>query len=130
MRRPRRKITPDEMIRLMTSENATQAGVKAAAIMNEVGAVTRRLASVMLENESLSEISDSSAEVSQSFQGERSFDKAVEALEQGDGVGARIIRTYLGNGDEDRCPRDKQEIIDALASIKAAGIYAAAAANQ
>ena len=40
----------DEMIRLMCVENATQRGAVAAAVLNEVAAATRRLASVLLHN--------------------------------------------------------------------------------
>lgn len=52
-----RDMSDDEMIRLMVSENAIQAGVKAAAVMNEVGAVTRRFARALLEDGNLAEIS-------------------------------------------------------------------------
>src|SRR5262249_563109 len=37
------EIDDDAMLRLMTDENATQAGNNAGAVINEIGAVTRRL---------------------------------------------------------------------------------------
>ena len=45
--------------------------IKSPAIMNEVGAVTRRLAKVMLAADNLGEISPRNPEISECFQGDR-----------------------------------------------------------
>src|SRR5262249_2019742 len=63
-----RGISDDEMIRLMTSENAIQAGSKIAAIMNEVGAATRRLAKAMLSADDFAGIPAKWPEIAQCFQ--------------------------------------------------------------
>src|SRR5262245_19852200 len=41
-------IDDDDMIRLMTVENATQSGAHPGAILNEVAAVTRRLVEIIM----------------------------------------------------------------------------------
>jgi hypothetical protein len=120
-----RDISDDEMVRLMTSENAIQAGSKAAAIMNEVSAAVRRLAKPMLVAERLSEIPEGLREIVQCFQSEHAYAQARKAFQEGKGIGTPLIRAYLGGaGDGDLCPRDKQQVTDGLAAIKAAGIYA------
>jgi hypothetical protein len=119
-----RDMSEDDMIRLMVSENAIQAGVRAAAIMNEVGAVTKRLAKTMLESHTLAEFSANVPDIAQSFQGPGSFERTCTSLESGDGLGWRIIQRYFGTGEEERSPRDKQQIVDGIASLKASGIYA------
>src|SRR5215831_1370577 len=42
------EMSDDEMINLMATENGTQAGGNAAAAMNDVAAVTRRMIEIML----------------------------------------------------------------------------------
>jgi ParB/RepB/Spo0J family partition protein len=71
-----RKMSDDEMIRLMISENAIQAGSRAAAIMNEVGAVTRRLAKAMLTTDRLGGIPPSLKEITECFQSQKSYETA------------------------------------------------------
>jgi ParB/Sulfiredoxin domain len=120
-----RDISDDEMVRLMTSENAIQAGSKAAAVMNEIGAAVRRLAKPMLVVDDLGEISPRWPEIAQCFQSKKAYTTARGTFLEGDGIGFRLIRGYLGGaGDPELCPRSEDQVKDGLAAIKAAGIYA------
>lgn len=114
----------DEMIRLMVSENATQSGSKAAAVMNEVDAVVRRIAKPMMISADLGEISPRWPEVASCFQSQKAYEVARGTLLNGDGIGHVVIRRYLGGGDATLCPRLEQEIKDGITSVKASGTYA------
>ena len=57
----------DEMLRLMVTENATQTGRNAAAVMNEVDAVMRRIGKPMLRSEDYVEISTKWPEIARCF---------------------------------------------------------------
>jgi ParB-like chromosome segregation protein Spo0J len=81
-------MSDDEMLRLMVSENAIQAGSKAAAVMNEVGAVTRRLGKAMLAEDDLSQIRERWSEIAKCFQGQKAYETARGTLAKGDGIGA------------------------------------------
>lgn len=117
-------MSDDEMIRLMVSENATQAGSRAAAVMNEVDAVVRRIAKPMLMIEHLGEISPRWPGIAECFQSDKAYDTARGTLLNGDGIGSALIRRYMGGGDEVLCPRSVMEIKDAITSVKASGTYA------
>ena len=118
-----RDMSDADMIRLMTSENAIQAGSRAPAIMNEVSAAVGQLAMAVLSSEMLSQIRESIPEIAQCFQNQRALDAARGTLENGEGIGEPLIRSYLGGGDPDDCPRSKHQISDGLAALKSAGLY-------
>ena len=117
-------IDDDEMIWLMVTENATQSGAKAAAVMNEVDAVVRRIAKPMLMIENFSEISEKWPEIALCFQNQKGYESARGRLINAEGIGAPLVQRYIGGGDEALCPRSKQEITDAITSVKASGGYA------
>src|SRR6516165_9003963 len=50
-------LDDDAMLRLMTDENATQAGSSPGAVLNEVAAVTRRLIEGLLQTSTIVEVS-------------------------------------------------------------------------
>jgi hypothetical protein len=83
------------MVRLMASENTIQAGSKLTAIMNEVGAVTHRLAKAMLTGEHLGEISPRWPEIAQCFQSTRAYDVARGTLDNGDGIGEPNVASFF-----------------------------------
>jgi hypothetical protein len=109
----------------MASENAIQAGSKLTAILNEVGAVTHRLAKALLTGDDLSQIRQRWPEIAQCFQTANAYETARGTLEKGDGIGMPLIRTYLGNGDEELSPRDEHQVRDGLAALKACGTICA-----
>jgi hypothetical protein len=117
-------MSDDTMIKLMCDENATQSGAIAAAIMNEVSAATKRIFGAIMRCEEPSEISEGSI-ISKLFinKATQSFTNIKTALEEGNGLGSPIIMQYLGEGDEKKCPRKKQQIIDALNALKDSGLY-------
>src|SRR6516162_7882955 len=57
------------------------------------------------------------------FENERGFQRALTEARHGDGIGARVIMRFLGDGDAEKCPRTKREIADALSNLKDSGIY-------
>src|SRR5262245_24200512 len=60
-----RPMSDDEMLRLMVSENAIQAGSRAPVVMNEASAVIRRLAKPILLGTDLSQIRERWPEIAQ-----------------------------------------------------------------
>ncbi len=107
-------ISDDRMIRLMCQENATQRGAVAGAIINEVAAVTKRVAELLLNGEDLSPIGDRCPDL---FESQKALDTARGTLERGDGVGEPLIRRYLHNA------RSQRQIKEAIAALKASGSY-------
>lgn len=116
----------DQMLRLMTDENATQSGSNPGAIMNEVAAITRRLVEVLL-----SPPTDHLASIgAKCFEGKKGYETASGKLmarfndpDKDGGVGWRPILRYLGDGNEDNAHRSKRQIIDAISSLKQTGRY-------
>jgi len=75
------------MIRLMVNENATQSGSKAAAVMNEVDAVLRRLVKPILWAGDLATVVARWPEIAQCFQSRGTYEKAHRHLMDGAGIG-------------------------------------------
>jgi hypothetical protein len=118
-------IDDDEMLRLMTDENALQSGSTAGATINEVAAVTRRLIEVLLAPDGLAEIP-----AKQAFDGKLGYQQArgrlIARLHNPDkdaGVGWHSVMRYLGGGDLAKCKRKKQQIIDAISTLKQSNRY-------
>jgi hypothetical protein len=93
----------DAMLRLMTDENATQAGSSPGAVMNEVAAVIRRLIGGLMENTA----PIVAVCISKAFEDQRAIETArgrlqKRAAEPGADVpiGERVIAQYLGQGDQ------------------------------
>ena len=97
----------DEMLRLMTDENALQAGANPGAVLNEVSAVTRRLIDGLLSSTNVEVES-----VKQAFESKNAIDKAIGKLRNGTDVhlaiGENVIARYLGQGDPERSHRGKR----------------------
>jgi imidazolonepropionase-like amidohydrolase len=91
--------------------------------MNEVTAVMQRLAKPMLSEEHFSQFREKWPEIAVCFQGAKAYDSARGRLETGEGIGEPLIRIYLGGGVASSCPRSNPEIRDAVAAVKASGIY-------
>jgi hypothetical protein len=114
----------DQMLRLMTDENATQSGSHPGAIMNEVAAITRRLVEVLLQPEHFAPIG------AKCFEGKLGYQQARGRLvarfndpDKDGGVGWLPILRFLGDGNEDRAHRTKRQVIDAISSLKQANCY-------
>jgi hypothetical protein len=80
--------------------------------------VAHRLAKAMLIDGDLSRIRERWPEIAQCFPSQKAYDTARGTLEKGDGIGVPLIRSYLGNGDEELSPRDKHTVGDGLAVLK------------
>lgn len=110
----------DTMLRLMTDENATQAGANPGAVMNEVAAVTRRL----IEGLSAGTIVPS---VKMAFEDKGAIDRAVGKLRNGTDVhlalGHGTIARYLGQGRTERSHRSERQIREAISALKQSGRY-------
>ena len=92
--------------------------------MNEVNAAIGQLAKAVLSSDHLSQIRERWPEIAQCFQSQKGSETARGTLENGDGVGEPLIRSYLGDGgDPDNCPRSGHQIRDGLAALKSAGLY-------
>ena len=99
------------MIQLMMMENASQRGnASSAALLNEIAAVTRRMANLLLSGDDLAPFGARCPHFAVAFESQKSFEVARGQLEHGDAVGRRIIMRYFGEGDEKKCPRSECEI--------------------
>jgi hypothetical protein len=118
-------LSEDEMIWLMADENSTQEGSSPGAVLNEVAAVARRLIEIIVPTEHFSGIPEKWL-----FDSAKGFDIARGKLlarfadpSKDGGIGSPLIMRYLGRGDEKKCKRGKQQIIDAIATLKQARRY-------
>lgn len=117
-------IDDDDMIRLMTVENATQSGSHPGAILNEVAAVTRRLVEIIVASEKARGIHQTYFDSAQAFGNARG--KLLARLNDPDkdgGIGRDLILRYLGRGDVKDSPRSEQQIREAIATLKQSGRY-------
>ena len=120
-------LDDDEMLRLMTDENATQAGSNPGAVMNEVAAVTRRIIDGLLSGRILPD------SVTKAFEDERQLKRARTKLqirltepEKADihlAIGHGVIARYLGHGDPKKSSRSETQIREAITTLKQAGRY-------
>jgi ParB-like chromosome segregation protein Spo0J len=120
-------LDDDQMLRLMTDENATQRGGNAGAVMNEVAAVTRRLMEGLLEAQTLGTIVPRG--IKNAFEG-NALATAQGRLNtrrvKGEGeipIGHHTIRTYLGQGNPDNSHRPERAIREAMSALKDSGRY-------
>src|SRR5262245_9749248 len=112
----------DEMLRLMADENATQSGSNPAAVMNEVAAVTRRLLEGIMSDGEVSP-----PEVIKAFEDRQALLRARGRIRRSADVhivlGRRVIRRYLGQGDEEKSQRSDDQIKQAIRNLKTDDIY-------
>jgi hypothetical protein len=120
------EMDDDDMLRLMTDENATQAGASPGSVMNEVSAVTRRLIDMLLE-EAWTTLPSSLLEA---FEHEGAIETACAKLKtrladptKDIPIGYVVIRRYLGKGDIKRSHRSETEIREAMSALKQSGRY-------
>jgi hypothetical protein len=114
-------IDDDTMLRLMTDENATQAGSRPASVMNEVEAVTKRLVSGLRSPTIV-------GDVARAFESKLAIEAARTKIQRGSAhlaLGEMVIRRYLGDGNPDRSPRGARQIREAIGALKQSGRYAA-----
>jgi len=116
-------IDDDAMLRLMTDENATQAGSHPGAVMNEVAAVTRRIIEGLLTTGT-----NVPVVVTKAFDGGSTKIKdTISKLRNGTDVhlaiGHNVIRRYLGQGNTDRAHRGERQIREAITALKQSGRY-------
>src|SRR5262249_46483705 len=101
-------IDDDDMLRLMTVENATQSGSHPGAILNEVAAVTRRLVEIIVASEKARGNHQTYFDSAQAFGSLRG--KLLARLNDPDkdgGIGRDLILRYLGRGDVKDSPRSE-----------------------
>ena len=114
-------LDDDTMLRLMTDENATQAGSNPGAVMNEVAAVTRRLIEVLLTGTIVP------VNCGKAFESKSATDKAIGKLRNGIDVhlaiGHNVIARYLGQGHTERSHRSERQIREAISALKQSGKY-------
>jgi hypothetical protein len=113
----------DTMLRLMTDENATQAGANPGAVMNEVAAVTRRLIAGLGGT-----IVPPSIE--KAFGGKHGVETARGALRKRFAnpdaqlpASHNVIRAYLGDGKPERSHRGERQVREAISALKQSGRY-------
>jgi ParB/Sulfiredoxin domain len=118
-------IDDDNMIDLMTRENATQGGHSGGAILADVAAVMRRLVAILLDE--TGHIAPLGAKC---FEGKKGFDTArgkllarVDDPDKDGGLGWPAVMRYLGNGSEEKSSRSKRQIIEAITTLKQSGRY-------
>lgn len=112
----------DDMLRLMTDENATQAGSNPGAVLNEVAAVTRRIIEGLLGP------SDNCPKVITGlFNGVKGLETTRGALRNGNNIhralGVDVLRAYLGQGNAERSHRQERQIREAISALKQSGRY-------
>jgi hypothetical protein len=114
-------IDDDEMLALMTDENALQWGSNAGAIMNEVAAATRRVIGYLLSGPTIV------GPVAKAFTNKAGMDQARVKL-RGNAphlaFGADVIHVYLGEN------RGERAIREAIAALKQSGVYAEIVAEE
>jgi ParB-like chromosome segregation protein Spo0J len=115
-------IDDDGMLRLMTDENATQAGSNPGAVINEVAAVTRRLIEGLLADGTIVP-----PVVKAAFEDRGALDRAKGKLRNGADVhlaiGHNVIARYLGQGDIKKSLRGERQIREAITTLKQSGAY-------
>jgi ParB-like nuclease domain len=114
-------IDDDAMLRLMTDENATQAGSSAGAVINEVSAVIRRLIEGLLGGGGTIV-----PPVAKAFDNKTGIEQARIKIRNGNAhvaLGHNVIRTYLGQGNPKNALRGERQIREALAALKQSGRY-------
>jgi len=103
----------NQMSRIMISENMTQRGYNAAAIMDSVASAVRRVSTMVLEVNSLCEISQSGL-----IETQNAFNAAKGSMLKG-GIGRDVLMRFM---------RDKGPTVDevkaALAMLKSSGTMA------
>jgi ParB-like chromosome segregation protein Spo0J len=114
----------DAMLRLMTDENALQAGSNPGAVMNEVAAVTRRLIDGLLSAPTIVGVPRA---VKDAFESEYAIKQAIGKLRAGKDIhlalGYETIRRYLGQGEIDRSHRGERQVRTAITALKQSGDY-------
>src|SRR5262245_9678865 len=114
------ELDDDDMLRLMTDENATQAGANPGAVMNEVAAVTRRLVEGLLDGTIVP------PSIASAFQSKKTLDEARGRLRGSSAnmaLGHNVIRAYLGQGNPERSHRGERQIREAISALKQSGRY-------
>jgi ParB/RepB/Spo0J family partition protein len=111
----------DQMLRLMVDENALQSGANPGAILNEIAAVTKRLAESLLTDGAIP------APVSKAFGSIAAIEKARTALRSGRNahmvLNANTIRAYLGQGDPERAHRPERALREAIGALRQSGKF-------
>lgn len=117
------EIDDDEMLNLMVTENGTQSGGNAAAAMNDVAAVTRRIIYGLLGG-------SGTIVPEWAFETKHAIDiargrllKRREDPDADAGVGYNTVIRYLGHGDPKASPRHVREVRDAIETLKQSGKY-------
>jgi ParB-like chromosome segregation protein Spo0J len=118
-------LDDDQMLQLMTDENALQAGANPAAVLNEVAAVTRRLIEGLMDFRTIVPKSIEGA-----FDGKRGVETARGILKtkvaNADArfpISHGVIRAYLGQGKPERSHRGERQIREAISTLKQSGRY-------
>jgi hypothetical protein len=114
-------IDDDQMLALMTDENALQYGSNAGAIMNEVAAATRRVV------EGLSDPDNCPDQIRRAFGNKHAMDQARGRLRGNSphlALGIESIHAYLGER------RGERAIREAMAALKQSGVYAEIVAEE
>jgi hypothetical protein len=109
-------IDDDQMLALMTDENALQYGSNAGAIMNEVAAATRRVIEGLLESPD-----NCPGSIAKAFESKMAIKTAITKLRGNSpqlALGGDVIRAYLGEN------RGERAIREAIAALKQSGVYA------
>jgi hypothetical protein len=116
-------IDDDAMLRLMTDENATQAGASPGAVLNEVAAVTQRLIEGLLSGTG----TNVPVPVAKAFENKTAVLAAIGKLRNGRDahltLGHNVIARYLGEGNAERSNRKERQIRDAITTLKQSGRY-------
>jgi hypothetical protein len=111
----------DQMLRLMTDENALQAGANPGAILNEVAAITRRLANGILGDD------EPLPSIAKAFGNKGEIEKARKKLRSGSNahmaINADAIRAYLGHGNPDRAHRPERAVREAINTLRQSGKF-------
>jgi hypothetical protein len=109
-------IDDDQMLALMTDENALQYGSNAGAIMNEVAAATRRV----IEGLVTFDRDNCPTQIRQAFENKTAMDQARGRLRGNSphlAFGHNVIHAYLGEH------RGERAIREAMAALKQSGVY-------
>lgn len=91
------KMSEDEMIERMITENTTQRGNSTPAILDSVASIIRRLGYILLSNENyeeLQQVNNSATQVAELFETLSSFETNKANLLKGHGIGERLINKY------------------------------------
>jgi len=115
---PVAEMDDDDMICAMADENGSKGAIQSAcAVLNDVFAVTKRLAAeLLLDNNDLGTIVP---RCRAAFSSQKSFEVARGMLNNGNGCGEDIITRYLGEGVPRKSPWPQRAIKAAVATLKA-----------